>query len=110
MQPRLQHRQQLRGVAAVCEIRRDGLHAQPHGLEFLDLQHPRHVVVVVVPPPAVRRGVGRRHQPLFLHPQQRTAGKPAGPRRLGDLKQLFRLIRHIFSLPKPLLRSRVNGV
>lgn len=93
-EPFLQHGQQLRHLAAAGKVPGDLLRAKAHGLELFDLQNTGHIVIVVVPPSAVRRDVGGSQQALFLHTQERTAGKTAGMSRLGNLKERSRILFH----------------
>ena len=106
--PPLQHAEQVRHLAAAGEIAGDLLRAEPHCLELLDLHDARHIVVVIIPPSALRRDAGGREQALFLHAQQRTAGEAAGVRRLGDLKEGFFVLFHK-NAPKSTLASFMGG-
>ncbi len=65
-------------------------------------------MVIVVPPPALRRDIGRREQPLFLHAHQCTAGNATGVRCLRDLKEALCICFHPVPPKKHLLRSWVN--
>ena len=109
-EPFLQHRQQLRHLAAAGKVPGNLLRAEAHSLELFDLQDTGHIVIVVVSPTARRRNVGGREQTFFLHTHQRAAGKAAGLCCFGDLKEIFYILFHEIFLPPLLLRSWVNIV